>query len=311
VTNWQTVLGLIDVDHLGLIVAHEHLFTDLRTPDAPGQGEGDPDDVVRVMKPYLDEAWEAGITGFIECTPPGVGQNPVVMEALAKNTQVTIVMPTGLYRQDWIPRDKLESSDAELTKWMVSEIVEGIQGTSVKAGFCKMGVSDEAITDDEARNLRAAARAARETGVIVASHTSGPMSGQHALEELDILTSQGLPGEQFNWVHAQHADVSSHKQAAERGAYLGFDGLKPDQEEHYLKLVLDALEAGLEDHILLSHDNGWYRPGEPDGGASQVKGFTYLVKGFLPRLRKEGVGEDLIVRMAETNPKRAFRMRQS
>ena len=54
-THWQTVLGLIDVDHLGLIVAHEHLFTDLRTPDAPGQGEGDPDDVVRVMKPFGPE----------------------------------------------------------------------------------------------------------------------------------------------------------------------------------------------------------------------------------------------------------------
>jgi phosphotriesterase-related protein len=310
VTHWQTVLGPIDADDLGLILAHEHLFTDLRTPDASGQGEGDPDDVVRVMKPYLDEAWEAGITALVECTPPGVGQNPMALEGLAKNTPVAIVMPTGLYRQAWIPKDKLKMSDAELTRWMVSEIVEGIQGTSVKAGFCKMGVSDEAITDDEARNLRAAARAAADTGVIVASHTSGPMSGQHALEELDILASQGLPGEQFNWVHAQHADVSFHKRAAERGAYLGFDGLQPGQKEHYLKLVLDALEAGLEEHILLSHDNGWYRPDEPDGGASQVKGFTYLVEGFLPCLREKGVSEELIVLMTETNPKRAFRMRR-
>ena len=135
------------------------------------------------------------------------------------------------------------------------------------------------------------------------------MNGQHALEELDILASQGLPGEQFNWVHAQHADVSFHKRAAERGAYIGFDGLSPDQADHYLKLVLDALEAGLEKHILLSHDRGWYRPGEPDGGASQIHGFTYLSKTFLPRLRQEGVSEELIAMMTETNPKRAFRMR--
>jgi phosphotriesterase-related protein len=306
----QTVLGPVDVDDLGLILAHEHLFTDLRTPDEPGQGQGDPADVVRVMKPYLDEVWEAGATALIECSPPGVGQNPVVMEALAKQSQVTIVMPTGLYRQQWIPQDKLEMSDAELTDWMVGEIADGIQGTSVKAGFIKMGVSNEAITDDEARNLRAAARAAKTSGVIVASHTSGPLGGQHALEELDILASQGLPGEQFNWVHAQHADVGFHQQAAERGAYFGFDGLKQEQEDHYVKLVLDALEAGLEKHILLSHDNGWYRPGEPDGGASQVRGFTYLIVGFLPRLRQEGVSEALIKQMVETNPKRAFRVRQ-
>jgi phosphotriesterase-related protein len=307
---FQTVLGPVDVDDLGLILVHEHLFTDLRTPDEPGQGQADPHDVVRVIKPYLAQAWEAGVSALIECTPPGVGRNPIAVEALARHTQIAIVMPTGLYRQQWIPEEKLDMSDAELTDWMVSEIVEGIQSTGVKAGFIKMGISDEEITDDEARNLRAAARAARETGVIVASHTSGPLKGQHALEELDILASQGLPGEQFNWVHAQYTDVSFHKQAAERGAYIGFDGLEPGEEELYVRWVLDALEAGLEDHILLSHDAGWYRPDEPDGGASQVRGFTYLVEEFLPRLRREGVSEDLIKLMTETNPKRAFRVRQ-
>jgi phosphotriesterase-related protein len=308
---FQTVLGPVDVDALGLILVHEHLFTDLRTPDEPGQGQADPDDVVRVMGPYLDEAWEAGITALIECTPPGMGQNPIVLEALARNSRVAIVMPTGLYRQQWVPEEKRRMSDAELTDWMVSEITEGIQSTGVKAGFIKMGVSDEEITDDEARNLRAAARAARETGVIVASHTAGPLKGEHVLEELDIVASQGLPGEQFCWVHAQYTDVSFHKQAAERDAYLGFDGLEPAEEELYVRWVLDALEAGLEDHMLLSHDAGWYRPGEPDGGAGQVIGFTYLVEEFLPRLRREGVGEDLIKLMTETNPKRAFRVRQS
>jgi phosphotriesterase-related protein len=306
----QTVLGPVDVDDLGLILVHEHLFTDLRTPDEPGHGQARPDDVVRVMGPYLAEAWDAGVTALIECTPPGVGQNPVALEALARNTQVTVVMPTGLYRQQWIPREKLRMSDTELTDWMVSEIVEGIQSTGVKAGFIKMGVSDEEITDDEARNLRAAARAAMETGVIVASHTAGPRKGQHVLEELDILASQGLPGEQFCWVHAQYTDLGFHKQVTERGAYIGFDGLEPAEEELYVGWVVDALEAGLEDHILLSHDAGWYRPDEPDGGASQVRGFTYMVEEFLPRLRREGVGEDLIKLMTDTNPKRAFRVRQ-
>lgn len=307
--TFQTVLGPIDADTLGLILPHEHLFTDLRTPDAPGQGEADPDDVVRVMKPYLDEAEAAGVTALVECTPPGVGQNPAVMRALAQSTGVALLMPTGLYRQQWIPEDKLEMGDAELTAWMAREIREGIQGTDVQAGFIKMGVSNERITRDESRNLRAAARAAIETGALIASHTSGPLSGQHAMQELDILESEGLDCEQFDWVHAQHADVMVHVRAAGRGAYIGFDGLNPDQEERYVRLVMDALTAGIEEHILLSHDRGWYRPGEPDGGASQVKGFTYLVEGFLPRLRAEGVSEELITLMTETNPKRAFRMR--
>ena len=309
-TTWQTVLGPIDADTLGLILAHEHLFTDLRPPDAPGQGEADPADVVRVIKPYLDQAEAAGITALVECTPPGVGQNPTVMKVLAQNTNLALIMPTGLYRQQWIPADKLAKSDADLTAWMVGEITEGIQGTDVKAAFIKMGVSDAGITRDESRNLRAAARAAIETGTLIASHTSGPLSGQLAMQEMDILESEGLECEQFNWVHAQHADVMVHVRAAERGAYIGFDGMGPEKEEQYVRLVLDALTAGIEEHILLSHDRGWYRPEEPDGGASQVKGFTYLVEGFLPRLREEGVSEDLIKLMTETNPKRAFRMRK-
>ena len=92
-TLMQTVLGPVNVDDLGLILAHEHLFTDLRPPDAPDQGEGDPDDVVRVMGPYLEEVWQAGATALIECSPPGVGQNARVMEVLARNTKVALVMP--------------------------------------------------------------------------------------------------------------------------------------------------------------------------------------------------------------------------
>lgn len=304
----QTVLGPVDVDDLGLILPHEHLFIDQRPQDTLGQQEIYIDDVLRLMVPYLDQCWEIGVTCLVECSPTGM-QNPAVIEALARHTQASIVMPVGLYK-DLFPKDKLAMSDAELTDWMVKEVNEGIGGSNIRAGFIKMAVSDEGIAEVEARNLRAAARAAKETGVIIASHTSGHRGGQHALEELDILAGQGLPGEQFNWVHAQHASVDLHKQAAERGAYIGFDGLKPEEEERYVKLVLDALGEGLEDHILLSHDAGWYRAGEPDGGASQMRGFTYLVDGFLPRLRQEGVGETLITQMTETNPKRAFRMRE-
>ena len=307
-THLQTVLGRVDVDDLGLILPHEHLFIGAPNPEAPGQGQVDANDVLRLMGPYLEQAWEAGVTALIECTPTGM-QNPAILQGLARATQMAIVMPVGLYK-DSFPKNKLEMSDAELTSWMVSEIREGIEGTNVRAGFIKMAVSDEGITDVEARNLRAAARAASITGAIIASHTAGPLGGQHALQQLDILASQGLPGEQFNWVHAQYVGVEIHRRAAERGAYVGFDGLDPQQEEHYVRLVLDALEAGLEDHILLSHDAGWYRADEPDGGASQVRGFTYLVEGFLPRLRKEGVSEALITLMTETNPKRAFRMRK-
>lgn len=306
-TQWQTVLGVVDVDDLGLVLPHEHLFIDWAAWDAFAPIEAQPDEVLPMMVPYLREAWEAGVTGMIECTPTGA-QKPEIIAALARETPMAIVMPVGLYKEAVPPAQRTMSED-EVAAWMVGEITQGIGDTDIRAGFIKLAVSDEAITELERKNLRAAARAAVETGVIVASHTSGPHSGDHALEELEILTSQGLPGEQFNWVHAQHGNLAAHQQAAEAGAYIGFDALKPEDEERFVRLVLDALGAGLVERILLSHDAGWYRAEEPDGGASQMRGYTYLSEGFLPRLRNEGVGEDALRQMTVLNPRRAFRLR--
>ncbi len=301
----QSVLGPVPVERLGLILPHEHLFTDLRGVDTPGLGEADLDDVQAAMQPHLDAAWRAGITALVECTPAGVGRNPLALKRLAQHTPLAIVAAAGLYRQESLPRWALAMSEAEVEARMLAELNDGLDGTDVRAGFIKLAVSNEGITEHEKRNLRAAARAAAQTGVVVASHTSGLLSGRHALEQVEILESAGLPGSRFIWVHAQNSsELEEHRRVANRGAYLGFDGLSPNKEDVYLKLVMDALGAGLGRHILLSHDAGWYRPGEPGGGA--VRGYTYLVQGFLPRLRANGVDEATIRLLTEENPKRAF-----
>ena len=36
-----TTLGLIGRDRLGMILPHEHVYVDLRTPDQPGYASGD------------------------------------------------------------------------------------------------------------------------------------------------------------------------------------------------------------------------------------------------------------------------------
>ena len=46
----QTITGPVHAEELGLILPHEHLFTDLRGPDTPGYAVGDPETVARVMQ---------------------------------------------------------------------------------------------------------------------------------------------------------------------------------------------------------------------------------------------------------------------
>ncbi|MBL7202229.1 MAG: esterase, partial [Anaerolineae bacterium] len=44
-TQLITTLGPKNADELGMILPHEHIFVDLRSQDAPGFGEADPEDV--------------------------------------------------------------------------------------------------------------------------------------------------------------------------------------------------------------------------------------------------------------------------
>lgn len=75
----QTLTGLLDIDALGLILPHEHLFTDLRGPSVPGYAQAESEVVVQVVQPYLAEASAAGVTALVECSTLGVGRNLAVL----------------------------------------------------------------------------------------------------------------------------------------------------------------------------------------------------------------------------------------
>ena len=71
--NLITTLGPKAAHELGVILPHEHVFVDLRTWEKPGYGEGDPDDVIRLMAPELEKARAAGVTALVDCGPVGRG----------------------------------------------------------------------------------------------------------------------------------------------------------------------------------------------------------------------------------------------
>jgi phosphotriesterase-related protein len=61
------------------------------------------------------------------------------------------------------------------------------------------------------------------------------------------------------------------------------------------------------DHLLLSHDAGWYNPARPDGLPDEgYRGYTALAKEFIPGLRERGVTEEQLKTITVTNPARAF-----
>ncbi len=300
-----TTLGPKRSDELGMILPHEHVFVDLRTWDTPGYAQAETDDVVRLMAPELTRAQASGITAIVECSTVGVGRRADIERAVSEAAGLPLVIPTGIYREPWVPDWAHEASEGELAEWMLGELQGEIEGSGVQAGWIKLSAGDDDLTACEAKILRAAATAARETNAAIGSHT---IRGRVVRDQLDIVESMGLAPERFIWIHTQaDADFEIHLEMGRRGAWLEYDTIgNPDIEddEYYIERIERLLDAGLGEQLLLSHDRGWYDPALPGGG--EPKPYTYLPDQFLPKLRASGVDEMTIRQLTHTNPFRAF-----
>ena len=98
-----TTLGKLTADQLGMILPHEHVFVDLRTPDQPGYAEAETDDVLALMVPQIEAIKALGVTALVECSTGGVGRRADFDLAVSKATNFPIAVPTGIYREPWIP----------------------------------------------------------------------------------------------------------------------------------------------------------------------------------------------------------------
>jgi phosphotriesterase-related protein len=304
-TELITTLGPKSSAELGMILPHEHVFVDLRTWDQPGYARAEVEDVVRRMVPEIKKAQKAGVTAIVECSTVGVGRRADIERAVSEAAGIPLVIPTGIYREPWIPAWAHEADEAELGEWMLDELLGDIEGSGVQAGWIKLSAGDDGLTDCETKVLRAAAFASLETDAVIGSHT---IHGRVVRDQLAILESMEVSPSRFIWIHTQaEPDFKLHLEMAKRGAWLEYDwigNLDLKDDDYYLEHIRRLLDAGLGDHLLLSHDRGWYDPALPGGGLP--KPYTYLPKQFLPRRRKSGVDEATIHQLTHVNPFRAF-----
>lgn len=298
----HTTLGALRRDQLAMILPHEHVFVDLRTPDQPGYAEADERDVVALMAPQIEAIKTLGISALVECSPCGVGRRADMDLAVSRATGLPIVVPTGIYREPWIPAWVRGASEAAIAEWMLDELNHGIELTGVRAGWIKLSAGDDGITPLEAHILRAATRAATATGATIGSHT---IKGRVVMDQLDIIEAGDGSAGRFISIHTNlEPDFALHKAVAARGAWIEYDNIGWVPVEETVALILRALEAGLAGRLLLSHDAGWFDPAKPGGGVP--KPYTVLGREVLPRLRAAGVDEATITRITHDNPFDAY-----
>lgn len=298
-----TTLGPQRAAELGLILPHEHIFVDLRTPDQPGYAEAETSDVLRLMAPEVERAQAAGVTALVECSAVGVGRRADILRAVSEATRLPLVVPTGIYREPWVPAWAHAASEDTLYEWMRGELDGMIEQSGVRAGWIKLSAGDDGLTACETKILRAAARAGAATGAVIGSHT---LRGRVVADQLAVLEQAGYTPERFIWIHAQvEPDFALNLEMARRGAWIEYDNLgTPDADDLALDRLQRLLDAGLGERVLFSHDRGWYDPAQPGGGTPRP--FTHLSEVFIPRLRAAGLDEATVTRLTQHNPFRAF-----
>ncbi|MBM3853621.1 MAG: phosphotriesterase [Verrucomicrobia bacterium] len=301
----MTVRGKRPAGSLGFVLPHEHVLVDFIGAAEVSPARYDAAVAYEKIKPFLDEAKALGCATLFECTPAYLGRDPRLLVRLSEATGLNLVTNTGYYaaRQNkFLPAHALaEDADALAERW-AREWREGIEGTGVRPGFIKIGLDAGALTEQGRKLVQAAARTHRATGLTIAAHTGNQVAAQ---EELAILRAEGVSPAAWIWVHAQNAtDEAALVAAARAGAWLSFDGVSPRTLARHVAVVVAMKREGVLGQVLVSHDAGWYRPGEPNGG--QYRGYDVLFRAFLPALRKEGFADAEIRQLTVENPARAY-----
>lgn len=304
----MTVLGNVPAAELGVTLTHEHVLVDFIGAQSISRERYDSQRVFETVLPHLQEARTLGAQTFIECTPAYLGRDPRLLARLARASELKVLTNTGYYgprENRFLPAHALSETAEQLAARYVSEWTSGIGETGIRPGFIKTGVDGPRLSEIHRKLIRAAALAHLESGLVIAAHTG---KGNLALEELDLLKEEGVDGSALIWVHAQaESDYALYPRAVEKGCWVSLDGFKLADLDRYVELLKRARTEEWFHRLLLSHDAGWYSPGQPSGGG--FNGFGALFRSLLPRLKTEGFSQGEIEQLVTKNPAKAFAIR--
>jgi predicted metal-dependent phosphotriesterase family hydrolase len=316
----MTVNGLLDTSEMGVTLVHEHLFADLRSYEEQMSNAltTDIDEVVEVVKPYLASVQPLGCRTLIDCTATQLGRSPTLIKRLSAESGLHMLTVTGNYLAAdgrFVPQYVHAGTVDQLARRWIDEFRHGIEGTDVRPGLIKLGVNGGSLTALEDKVFRAAIETHLETGLTIAAHV-GPwrevepgFNGLSASDMLDRLENAGVSPSAWIWYHAQNErDLAHVVRAAERGAWIAFDGLAPDSLDAHIALVKHMRARNLLDHVLVSHDAGWYTAGEPRGGT--FRAFDTVFAEFIPALRAQEFSDSEIAQLFVRNPAEAFALRK-
>lgn len=311
-----TVLGPVTADSLGATLMHEHLF--VTSPEvrqnwpAPGWDE---DEQIDSAVAKLAAVKEAGIDTIVDLTVFGLGRYVPRVVEVARRSEVNLVVATGAYVLHDLPvyfhfrgpGAPLGGPDL-LRDYFVRDITEGIGDTGVRAGMLKCVTDVDGLTVDVERTLRSVARAHRDTGVPITTHTHA--GTRRGLDQQRVFAEEGVDLSRVVIGHCGDTDDYEYlEELVAAGSYLGMDrfGLETVPFDKRVEIVVEMCRRGHAGRMVLSHDTScWSDMSDPEQRRAQHPNWHWLhiSQDVVPALLARGVRQDEIDRMLLHNPRR-------
>ncbi|MEK1896544.1 MAG: phosphotriesterase [Rhizobium sp.] len=336
----MTVVGAIPASALGITLMHEHILNDCRcwwhapkTPERQYLADSfvcieilselrqDPfvnkhnitlDDEPLAITELKDFAAHGGHT-VVEPTCQGIGRDPRALKRISQASGLNIIMGAGYYLGSSHPAKVAGMTIDQIADEIVQEATAGVDGTDIKVGLIgEIGVSSD-FTGQEEKSLRAAARAQARIGLPLMVHLPGWFRLGHRV--LDIAAAEGADLHHTVLCHMNpsHDDLAYQGELASRGAFLEYDMIGMDffyadqqvqcpSDEEAARAIVKLVEQGYIDRILLSHDVFLKMMLTRYGG----NGYAYILKHFLPRLKRHGLTDQQLDILMRDNPRSVF-----
>jgi phosphotriesterase-related protein len=336
----MTVDGAISIERLGVTLMHEHILNDCRCwwnpPKEPerqylaeqpvsieilSELHQDPfvnrhnialDNEALAIEELQQFAAVGGAT-VVDPTCIGIGRDPDALRRIAKATGLNIVMGSGYYLQTSHPPELADMRVEDVADKIVREAIDGVDGTDTKIGLIgEIGVSSD-FTPDEEKSLRGAVQAQARTGLPLMVHLPGWYRLGNRV--LDIVEAEGgdIRHTVLCHMNPSHDDFAYQSELAERGAFIEYDMIGMDyfyadqqvqcpSDDDAARAIVRLAEAGHLDRILLSQDVFIKMMLTRYGG----NGYAFVVRHFLPRLKRHGLDDAALDRLMQANPRAVF-----
>ncbi len=278
----------------------------------------------------------AGGRTVVDLTLDEIGRDPGMLRDIARRTGLNVVMGCGRYVARAHPMGLADLPEEAIRDEIIRDLTEGVavrdtedlavfgRGSGdespsggpgsterVRAGVIgEIGTSDP-IDPREARVLRAACAAQRETGTTLYVHLDPWGRAGHAV--LDACEAAGVDLDRVVLAHldASLPDHAYHRSLAARGAWIGYDiwgdedaygGRGMPTDDLRIAGVLVAHLDGWEDRLLVSQDVCLKSQLRAFGGP----GYDHLLVDVRPRLEAAGLDPLEVDALLVDNPRRAL-----